>query len=296
MSRTSLRDKTVVITGAGSGIGRALAQQLDARGCRLALSDVDVDAVEAVAPGCRDARAYALDVRDRDAVVAHAVDVVADFGGVDVVINNAGVALAANATEQTFEDFDWVLDVNLKGVVSGSQAFLPHLIASGDGHLVNVSSVFGIMAMPSQSAYNTSKFGVRGYTEALAIEMRAAGRPVQVHCVHPGGIKTNIANNARVAAGRDQASLAEYFNRMLARTSPEAAARTIIRGIERGKSRILVGPDAHAIDLMERVLGSRYQQVIALAARLTPLREDAAGPAVPADDEVDGTAPTAANH
>lgn len=270
MSHRTWNDAVVVITGAGSGIGRALAHELDARGARLALSDIDQDRVARAAAACRDARAYRVDVSDRDAVRAHADAVVADFGRVDVVVNNAGVALAAHVVEQTDEDIDWLLGINLHGVISGTQAFLPHVLASR-GHVVNVSSVFGIMGMPSQSAYNAAKFGVRGYTEALAIEMDLGRTGVGVHCVHPGGIATNIANFSRMAPGRDRQELVETFNRVFLRTSPEAAARAIVRGVDAGRRRILVGPDARMILWGERLLGSAYQRIVAaVAGRVLP--------------------------
>lgn len=273
MARTPLRDRVVAITGAGSGIGRALARALDARGCRLALADIDGAAAVATAESCRHARPHHLDVRDRAAVQAWAGEVAASFGRVDVAVNNAGVALAATALEQDADDLDWVLDVNLRGVVHGSQAFLPHLAASGDGHLVNISSVFGLVGMLGQSAYSASKFGVRGYSESVAIEMRSHGHPVQVHVVHPGGIRTSIADSARVARGRDRAEVARFFDERLARMAPDRAAEHIVRGIERGRSRILVGIDAHLVNLAERVLGSRYQAVVAAVARSGPLAE-----------------------
>lgn len=258
-------DAVVVITGAGSGIGRALARELDARGARLALSDVDLDRVRETADGCADATAYHLDVADRDAVKAHADQVVADLGRVDVVVNNAGVALAADVLEQSDEDLDWLLGINLHGVISGTQAFLPHLVASR-GHVVNISSVFGMVGMPSQSAYNAAKFGVRGYTEALAIEMDLGRTGVGVHCVHPGGIATNIANFSRMAPGREKQELVEQFNRVFLRTSPEAAARAIVRGVESGRRRILIGPDARVIYWGEKLLGSAYQRLVAATA------------------------------
>lgn len=258
-------DAVVVITGAGSGIGRALARELDARGARLALSDIDLGRVRETAASCVSATAYHLDVADRDAVKAHADQVVADFGRVDVVVNNAGVALAADVLEQTDDDLDWLLGINLHGVISGTQAFLPHVVASR-GHVVNVSSVFGMVGMPSQSAYNAAKFGVRGYTEALAIEMDLARTGVGVHCVHPGGIATNIANFSRMAPGRDRQELVEQFNRVFLRTSPEAAARAILRGVESGRRRILIGPDARVIHWGEKLLGSAYQRLVAAAA------------------------------
>ncbi len=272
-------DAVVVITGAGSGIGRALAHELDRLGARLALSDIDLARVQETATACRDARAYHLDVADRDAVKAHADQVVDDFGQVDVVVNNAGVALAADVIQQSEEDIDWLLGINLHGVISGTQAFLPHVVRSR-GHVVNISSVFGIVGMPSQSIYNAAKFGVRGYTEALAIEMDIADTGVGVHCVHPGGIATNIANFSRMAPGRDREQLVDTFNRVALRTSPEAAARAIVRGIDRNRRRILIGADARVVLFGEKLLGSLYQRLVAAVASrvLPPAATDVAVP------------------
>lgn len=259
-----------VITGAGSGIGEALALELARRGLRLALSDRDLAAVQMVAARCTElgvqAGGHAVDVADVDAVRAHAAAVVDDFGAVNLVVNNAGVALTGTVADMTVEDVRWIMDINFYGVVHGSQAFLPHLIASGNGHLVNISSVFGLFSVPGQGAYNASKFAVRGWTEALRQEMRVAGEPVAVSCVHPGGITTNIARSARAVGGADQEALAALFD-TVARTTPARAAETILTGIGKNKARILVGPDAKAFDLMVRVLGARYQPLVEAVAR-----------------------------
>ncbi|MFT7621755.1 MAG: short-subunit dehydrogenase [Myxococcota bacterium] len=257
--------KRVVVTGAGSGIGRGLAVRLAAKGTRLALSDIQPEGLAETAEQARSAGAaqvleYALDVADRPAVRAHVTSVLEDLQGVDAVINNAGVALAAEATEQSLADIDWLMNINLRGVMDLSQLFLPHLIASGDGCLVNLSSVFGLIGIPGQSAYNAAKFGVRGYTEALAMEMQLKDHPVSVHCVHPGGVATNIVRDSRVV-GRDRGDLAEKFAKT-AKTSPDTAAGQIIRGVERGTRRILVGADAHIIHFMANALGSGYQRLI----------------------------------
>jgi short-subunit dehydrogenase len=272
----TLDDKVVVITGAGSGIGRALALDCARRGSLLAISDVDeaglaetVDLVKAA--GAREVRSDRLDVADREAFTAYAESVAEQFGRVNVVINNAGVALAGDFTELEWDDIDWIIGVNFWGVVHGSKAFLPHLIASGDGHLVNLSSLFGLISMPGQSMYNATKYAVRGMTEALREEMLIAGHPVGVTSVHPGGIKTAIARNARVAANEDKEATANLFDKKLAKMTPERAAEIIVKGILTNKARVLVGLDAHALHHFARLTGSRYQDVVAsVSKRVVP--------------------------
>ena len=265
----SYAGKVAVITGAGSGIGRALALELASRGAVLALSDIDADAAERTAEACRAsgaaARSWRLDVADRDAVFAHAQDVVDALGAVHLVVNNAGVALHGFVRELEHADMRWLMEINLWGVVHGSQAFLPHLVSSG-GQLANLSSVFGLVAVPQQAAYNAAKFAVRGFTEALHQEMRLEGLPVAVSCIHPGGVRTAIAQHARVTASTDKAELERVFAG-LARTSPESAARTIVRGLERDRPRILVGPDAWVLAALPRLLGARYAALTVAAAR-----------------------------
>jgi NAD(P)-dependent dehydrogenase (short-subunit alcohol dehydrogenase family) len=213
---------------------------------------------------------YALDVSDRAAMFDHANVVRERFGAVNLVINNAGVALAKDVIDTPVEDYEWIMGINFWGVLYGSKAFLPDLIRSGDGHLVNISSVFGLFAVPGQSGYNAAKFAVRGFTEALRQEMLLAGHPVAVSCVHPGGIRTNIARDARTDLATPQELDAQF--KRIARTSPERAAQTILRGVERERARILIGPDAEFLDLMARVLGSRYQGLVwRTTKRLNPL-------------------------
>ncbi|MDP2774425.1 MAG: SDR family NAD(P)-dependent oxidoreductase [Nocardioides sp.] len=268
----TLDAKVVVITGAGSGIGRALALDLARRGSLLAISDVDeaglAETVEQVkAAGAHEVRSDRLDVADRAAFTAYAAAVAEHFGRVNVVINNAGVALAGTLEELAYDDLDWIVGINFWGVVHGTKEFLPHLIASGDGHVVNLSSLFGLISMPGQSAYNATKYAVRGMTEALREEMLVAGHPVGVTAVHPGGIKTAIARNARVSASEDKTATAELFDKKLARMTPEKAAEIIVKGILGNKARVLVGIDAHALHHFAKLAGSRYQDVVARGAK-----------------------------
>ena len=209
-----------------------------------------------------------LDVADRAAFQVYAESVQSSFGRVNMVFNNAGVALGADVVDMSWEDFDWLMGINFGGVVNGTKAFLPYLIASGDGHLVNTSSVFGLVGIPSQSAYNAAKFGVRGFTEALRQEMKISRHPVTVTCVHPGGVKTNIVNNARGVSGMgaDTATIASMFNN-IARTTPEKAACAILKGMDKKKPRVLIGADARGFDFVARVVGPRYQDISAPVTR-----------------------------
>ena len=278
----TLTDKVVVITGAGSGIGRALALGSAERGAVLALSDVDAAGLEETANltrrrTTREVHTAPLDVRDRAAMRAYAEATNRHFGRVNVVVNNAGVALHGHFEEVEYEDFEWVMDVDFWGVVHGTKEFLPYLIASGDGHLVNISSLFGLLGMPGQTAYNSAKFAVRGLTEALRQEMLIAGHPVEVTCVHPGGIKTAIARNARATAGEDKETFADFFDRKLARMPAEKAAEIILEGVLANRPRIVVGTDAKILDGVVRLVGARYQRAVArISSRVMPPRRQRA--------------------
>lgn len=262
-------DKVAVITGAGSGIGRALALDLAGRGARLALSDVNEDGVAATAASCLAVGAkvehQVLDVADRAAFDAYASQVVDAHPRVDLLVNNAGVSLTGPVLALELDDIEWIMSINFWGVVHGTKAFLPHMVNARSGHVVNISSIFGVVAVPGQAAYNASKFAVRGFTEALRQEMLNARTGVAVSCVHPGGIRTNIARGGRFAAGVDAKATGDLFDR-IARTTPEVAAATILRGVEKDRARIFIGPDAFAIDGMQRLLGSAYQGIVRRAA------------------------------
>jgi butyryl-CoA dehydrogenase len=267
--------RIAAITGAGSGIGRALARDLAGRRAHLALSDIDEVGLAETVALCEGSgvkvTSQRLDVADRDAVFAWADQVVADHGAVHLAVNNAGVALGATIEAMSYEDFEWLMSINFWGVVHGTKAFLPHLEAAGEGHIVNLSSVFGLISVPSQSAYNAAKFAVRGFTDALRMELETAGSSVSCTTVHPGGIKTNIARNARmddsVAALAGSADKARAEFDRVAMTSPEKAARQILAAVEQNRRRVLVGPDAKVIDLLSRLPAGLYQRVLVAGAK-----------------------------
>lgn len=266
-----LDGRIVAVTGAGSGIGRALAAEFASRGSDVALCDVDENGLRettgAVERRGRRATAHVVDVADRIEVQQWAEKVVADHGAVHVIVNNAGVALGADVETMSYEDLEWLMGVNFWGVVHGTKAFLPHLRAAGSGHIVNVSSVFGLMGIPSQSAYNAAKFAVRGFTEALRIELDRDGGSVSCTTVHPGGIKTNIARNGRFddatveRFGRDPDKLISAADRLFM-TTPEKAARIIVDGVQRNRRRVFIGPDAQVFKAMSHLPPGVYQNVI----------------------------------
>jgi len=262
--------RTAAITGAGSGIGRALALRLSGLGCHLALADRDAAGLSETAalagPQVR-VTTTELDVADEQAVYGWADAVVAEHGVVDLLVNNAGVALSGTVPGLSLDDYRWIMDINFWGVVYGTKAFLPHLEESGDGHVVNLSSVFGIAAQPLMSGYNASKYAVRGFTESLRQDLELTGSRVSATCVHPGGIKTNIARAARMdtsvteATGKSTQDASKEFEALFL-TTPDRAARTILDGVLRDRRRILIGPDAWAIDSMLRLLPTAYQRIV----------------------------------
>lgn len=255
--------KVAVVTGAASGIGRALALELGRSGAKLAISDVDAEGLaetEALLRGIgAPVKSDLLNVAEREAFLLYADAVKEHYGVVHQIYNNAGIAFTGDVEVMPFKDIERVMDVDFWGVVNGTKAFLPHLIASGDGHVVNVSSLFGIFAVPGQSAYNAAKFAVRGFTEALRQEMMTEKKPVAVTCVHPGGVKTAIARNAGAVEGLDSTDLAAQFDKKLAHTTPERAAEIILEAVRKKKARVLVGADAKTLDVLVRILGSNYQ-------------------------------------
>jgi NAD(P)-dependent dehydrogenase (short-subunit alcohol dehydrogenase family) len=257
--------KVAVVTGAGSGIGQALAIELARSGASVAISDVNTEGLAETEQRIKESgapvKADRLDVTEREAFLLYADEVKEHFGKVNQIYNNAGIAFMGDIEVSQFKDIERVMDVDFWGVVNGTKAFLPHLIASGDGHVINVSSVFGLFSVPSQGAYNAAKFAVRGFTEALNQEMTVAGHPVKVTTVHPGGIKTAIARNATAVEGLDADELAKFFDKRLASTTPEKAALVILDGVRKNKARVLIGTDAKVLDAIIRIVGPHYQRL-----------------------------------
>lgn len=276
----SLKNKVAVITGAGSGMGRAMAVQAAEQGALLALSDWNQTGLDETAglvrrAGSQELRTDVVDVADRASMGTWATAVAEQFGRVNMVVNNAGVTVTGDFEEMSYADFDWIVGVNFMGVVHGTKEFLPHLIASGDGHLVNISSLFGLVSMPGQTAYNATKYAVRGFTEALREEMLINGHKVAVTCVHPGGIKTGISRNGRKTAGQDATRLDDLFDNRLARMTAEKAAAIILKGALGNKPRVLVGIDAHLVHNFAKFTGARYQDVLArMAPRIVPSQQE----------------------
>src|SRR5467141_1013599 len=266
-----LANGVTVVTGAGSGIGRALARQLAVAGSALALADVDGAGLQQTTASLSERgvqlTTHIVDVSDESAMQAFAEDVAARHGRVSLLINNAGVALEGTFEEISLDDLRWLMNINFWGVVYGVKYFLPMLKREERAHIVNISSVFGLIAPPGQPAYSASKFAVRGFTECLRHEL--AGTPVHVSCVHPGGIRTAIARRARVGTGVKRTGLEEKAARFekLFRTSPEVAAARILRGVERREPRILIGTDAYKIDILQRLRPASYWKALARMAK-----------------------------
>jgi NAD(P)-dependent dehydrogenase (short-subunit alcohol dehydrogenase family) len=261
-----LSEGVAVVTGAGSGIGRTLAQQLAAAGSALALADIDeaglLQTEKTLAETSAIVTTHLVDVADEEGVRSFSEDVSKRHGRVTLLINNAGVALEGTFEEISLDDFRWLMNINFWGTVYVVKYFLPLLKREERAHIVNLSSVFGLIAPPGQPAYSASKFAVRGFTECLRHELE--GTPVRVSCVHPGGIRTAIARRARIGAGVTRTGREEDVPRFekLFRTSPEEAASRILRGVERSEPRILIGSDAYQIDILQRLRPGTYWKTL----------------------------------
>ncbi len=268
-----LKDRVAVVTGAAGGIGRATALELARQGCHLAISDVNEQGLAEVAGEIealgRNVSTHVMDVADKAAMEAFPDAVLKAHGRVDILVNNAGVAVSARVENITLEDFEWIVGINFWGVVYGTRFFLPHMIKADSGHIVNISSLFGIIGVPTQAAYCATKFAVRGFTESLRIEMMGTG--VGVTAVHPGGVRTDIARNARFKEGPDGSAdseeSAKSFERV-ARTTPASAGRQIVRAVRRNQGKLRIGADARALDRLARWFPVGYQRLIYRALKM----------------------------
>ena len=273
----NFKNKVAAITGAGSGMGQQLAVLLAKAGCHLSISDVNekglAETVELVKPYNVRVTSKKVNVAKLEEVRAWAADTVQNHGSVNMIFNNAGVALGSTVEGANYEDLEWIMGINYWGIIYGTKEFLPYIKKSGEGHIINTSSLFGLTAQPTQSAYNSSKFAVRGFTESLRQELDIENCGVSALCVHPGGIRTNIANDARMndslkSLGMNPEKSAKAFNKLL-RMPAEDASQQILDAVLKNKRRLLIGNDAKAIDLMQRILPTGYQKVTALATKLS---------------------------
>ncbi len=265
----NFKNKVAAITGAGSGIGQQLAILLAKQGCHLSLSDINEkglqQTVELLKPYSNiTVTTKKLDVSDREAVKQWAQETVQDHGSVNLIFNNAGVALGSTVEGATYEDLEWIVGINFWGVVYGTKEFLPFIKQTQDGHIINISSLFGLTAQPTQSGYNATKFAVRGFTESLRQELDIEKSGVSSLCVHPGGICTNIAKAAKMSdslstLGMDPAKSIQNFDKFL-RTPPEEAARQILDAVLKNKRRLLIGSDAKFLDALQRLFPTGYQR------------------------------------
>ena len=273
----NFKNKVAAITGAGSGIGQQLAVLLAKQGCHLSLSDVNEQGLAKTVELVKDSHVRVtikkVNVAKLEEVRDWAAETVQDHGSVNMIFNNAGVALGSTVEGASYEELEWIVNINFWGVVYGTKEFLPLIKQSGEGHIINISSLFGLTAQPTQSAYNATKFAVRGFTESLRQELDLENCGVSALCVHPGGIRTNIANAAKMndsirSLGMHPEKSARSFNKLL-RCPPEEAARQILEAVKKDKRRLLIGNDAKTLDLIQRILPTGYQRVTAFATKFS---------------------------
>ena len=273
----NFKNKVAAITGGGSGIGQQLAILLAIQGCHISLSDINEkglqQTVELLKPYSNiTVTTKKLDVSDREAVKQWAQETVQDHGSVNLIFNNAGVALGSTVEGATYEDLEWIVGINFWGVVYGTKEFLPFIKQTQDGHIINISSLFGLTAQPTQSGYNATKFAVRGFTESLRQELDIEKSGVSSLCVHPGGIRTNIAKSAKMSdslnsLGMDPTKSIQNFDKLL-RTPPEEAARQILQAVLKNKRRLLIGSDAKILDAFQRLFPTGYQRASTIVTKL----------------------------
>lgn len=273
----NFKNKVAAITGAGSGMGQQLAVLLAKQGCHISISDVNekglAETLELVKGYDVRVTSKKVNVADREQVKAWAAETVQNHGSVNMIFNNAGVALAATVEGESYEELEWLMGINYWGVVYGTKEFLPYLKQSGEGHIINTSSIFGLTSQPTQSAYNSSKFAVRGFTESLRQELDIENCGVSALCVHPGGIRTNIANDARLSdsmkkIGMNPEKSIKSFNKLMRKPAVEAS-QEILDAVLKNKRRLLIGGDAVTVDLMQRILPTGYQKIVTIATKLS---------------------------
>ena len=261
--------KVAAVTGAASGIGREIAIALAKEGCHLALADMNKEGLEETAriagSGTIKISTHILDVSDKDAVYRFAGDVVREHGNAHIIINNAGVSLTSQIETMEYQNFEWIMNINFWGVVYGTKAFLPYMKEAGEGRIVNISSAFGLIGLPTQSAYCASKFAVRGFTETLQQELELMDGDIKALCVHPGGIKTNIVRNSRLEKVdgfvQDKDKAVKRFDR-IAHTTAQEAAMQILSALKDDRRRLIIGKDARMIDRFQRLFPSYYQTIM----------------------------------
>ena len=280
----NFKNKVAAITGAGSGMGQQLAILLAKAGCHLSISDVNekglAETVELVKLYNVRVTSKKVNVANVEEVKAWAAETAQNHGSVNMIFNNAGVALGSTVEGATYEELEWIMNINFWGVVYGTKEFLPYIKKTGDGHIINISSLFGLTAQPTQSAYNATKFAVRGFTESLRQELDMENCGVSALCVHPGGIRTNIANDARMSdsirsLGMNPDKSAKVFNKLL-RMPPEEAAQQMLDAVLKNKRRLLIGNDAKTLDLIQRVLPTGYQKLTGFATKFSKKLESKA--------------------
>ena len=273
----NFKNKVAAITGAGSGMGQQLAILLAKAGCHVSISDVNekglAETVELVKPYNVRVTSKKVNVAKLEEVRAWAEETVQNHGSVNMIFNNAGVALGSTVEGSTYEDLEWIMGINYWGVVYGTKEFLTYLKKTGEGHIINTSSLFGLTAQPTQSAYNSTKFAVRGFTESLRQELDIENSGVSALSVHPGGIRTNIANDARMSdsiksMGMNPEKSAKAFNKLL-RMPADEAAQQILDAVLKNKRRLLIGNDAKTLDLVQRILPTGYQRITAFATKFS---------------------------
>jgi len=265
---TNFNNKVAAITGAGSGMGRALAKSLATRNCHVAISDIDSVALKETqqiieSTTMVSVSGHQVDVSNRQQVEQFAADVVARHGKVNMIFNNAGVSVTDSAEHMPYEDIEWLMNINFWGVIYGCKSFLPYFHDVDEAHIINTSSIFGVIAVPSQSAYNASKFAVRGYSYSMRQELLESH--IGVSCVQPGGVKTNIIKSSRYVASTNEAPTKEEFVSQfeeIANLTSEQAAEQILRGVLANKAQILVGRDAKTAAFVERIVPTGYLGLI----------------------------------